>query len=361
MPIAPSAWVESPRPCAATLVDNGGMVLNVNEPTPQPRSHGDHHAESTPPTGQPSGPPGELPVAAGRDGRWVAVMSAFVAVSAVLAGCAAPVPPPAPEPPPPPPVAAPEPPPVAAPEPPAEAPAPAEPAPEVSAVPVQRLVSSALELLEAGNEEQASAELQRALQQDPNHRLAQNLLKQITSDPVALLGRESFAYRVQPGETLSRIAQRHLGDLYQFYILARYNDIKVPRQLAGGQVIRLPGKAPPPGAAPAQARTPPAAPAAAPVVPVAQPAAPPAATAAAPAAAPAVEPAREAPRADAPADRSQAILRATRAARAALARQDLAGAIRHWDTVLELDPGNNTARLERQKVRDLRDRLNRVK
>ncbi len=324
------------------------MVLNANEPILQPPSPdgspGDHHAAAAPP----------------RHGRrWLAVTAAFSVLSVLLAGCAAPVPAPAPAPPP---VVAP--PPAPAPvevAPPPEAPAPAEPVAETSNVPVQRLVLNALELLEAGNEEQASAELQRALQQDPNHRLAQSLLKQITSDPVALLGRESFPYRVQPGETLSRIAQRFLGDLYQFYALARYNDIKVPRQLAGGQVIRVPGKAPPPGAAPAPARS--AAPSPAPASPATQPPAAPAAPSAAPAAqaAPA-EPTREAaPKAAAPADRSQAILRATRAARAALARQDLVGAIRHWDTVLELDPDNNTAKLERQKVRDLRDRLNKVK
>ena len=337
------------------------MALNANESTPQPPSPhgspGDLHAAPMPPTGRLVASAEER---APRGARWTALTAAFTALSVLAAGCAAPVPAP---PPPPPPVVAPPPAPApveVAPAP--EPPPPAEPAVETSNVPVQRLVINALELLEAGNEEQASAELQRALQQDPNHRLAQSLLKQITSDPVALLGRESFPYRVQPGETLSRIAQRFLGDLYQFYILARYNDIKVPRQLAGGQVIRVPGKAPPPGAAPAPARPPaPSAP------PVAQPAAATGASAAAaaspaPAAAPApAEAPREAPKAAAPADRSQAILRATRAARAALARQDLAGAIRHWDTVLELDPDNNTAKLERQKVRDLRDRLNKVK
>ena len=52
---------------------------------------------------------------------------------------------------------------------------------------------AAADLLEAGNEEQAKAELQRVLASDPNNKLAQNLLKQISADPVATLGRESFA------------------------------------------------------------------------------------------------------------------------------------------------------------------------
>ena len=233
---------------------------------------------------------------------------------------------------------------------PAPAPAPVEPPPPptLSAAAVQKLVTGAIELLEAGNEDQASADLQRALQSDPNHRLAQQLLKQISADPLATLGRESFIYRVQPGETLSRIAQRFLGDVHQFYILARYNDIKVPRQLAGGQVIRVPGKAPPAGSlAPATgAAARPAAPAAsapAAVVPVVQTRAP----------APVVDTAER--------DKAQAVLRLTRAARAAFAKQDLTTAIKNWDQVLELDPNNNTAKLERQKALDLKERLGKVK
>jgi LysM repeat protein len=202
-------------------------------------------------------------------------------------------------------------------------------------------------MLELGQEEQATVELQRALQIEPNHRLSQSLLRQITVDPVAALGRESFPYRVQPGETLSRISQRFLGDVYQFYLLARYNDLKVPRQLAGGQLLRIPGKAPPPDPAPATGSAPAvASPAAVPtpsVVPAAvSPATPP-------------DPGR------AERERRDRITRATRDARAAFARQDLATAIREWDRVLELEPDNATARLERQRAVDLQERLRRVR
>ncbi len=220
------------------------------------------------------------------------------------------------------------------------------PAPLVPMTPqaIQKAVASAIELLEAGNEDQATAELQRVLQAEPNHRLAQSLMRQIKDDPVAVLGRESFSYRVQPGESLSRIAGRFLNDVHQFYILARYNDIKVPRQLAGGQMIRVPGKAPPPSAAPP--------------APVAQPKAAPApAPAASPA--PAPEPAA-APALDAKA-KADAITRHTRAARSAFAKQDLNGAIRAWDAVLEIDPDNRTAQLERQKAVDLKEKLTKVK
>ena len=220
--------------------------------------------------------------------------------------------------------------------------------PTVTAVQAaQRMVATAIELLEAGNEDQATAELQRALQSDPGNKLAPHLLRQISADPVGLLGRESFVYRVAAGESLSRIAQRFLGDVHLFYALARYNDLKVPKQLAGGQLIRIPGKAPAPTAAapaPAPAATP--TPAPAPVV----------------VQTPSVVPVYVPSAADkAEAEKAAAITRATRAARSAFARQDLTTAIKNWDTVLELDPNNSTARLERQKALDLKERLTKVK
>lgn len=203
-----------------------------------------------------------------------------------------------------------------------------------------------VEFLEQGQEELAIGELQRVLKQEPNHRLANSLMRQILEDPQTLLGRESFTYRVQPGESLSKIAARFLGDIYLFYGLARYNNIKVPRQLQGGQQIKVPGKAPPPSALPAPPPPPPApepSPAPAPL--------PAPAPAPMPAPAPQVDPERE---------RNAAIARHTRAARAAFAKQDLDGAIANWDRVLELDPNNATAKLERQRAVDLKERLKKV-
>ena len=66
------------------------------------------------------------------------------------------------------------------------------------------------------------------------NRLALSLSRQMTVDPVTTLGRESFAYTVRPGDTLAVLAQRQLGDAYLFYLLARYNDIKVPKLTNAG-------------------------------------------------------------------------------------------------------------------------------
>jgi tetratricopeptide (TPR) repeat protein len=249
----------------------------------------------------------------------------------------------------------------------------------------QRGALTAVDLLEAGNEAQAVAELQRALAVDPNNRLAQNLSRQIGADPVALLGRESFAYTLQPNETLSRIAERYLHDVYAFYILARYNNIKVPRQVAGGQVIRVPSKggqpppvapapAPPVAASPAPAAPPPATTAPAPAAP------PPAAAPGEPAmrSAEAAERAGDLDRAlteyeraasltqaDAPQRaeqvRQKLVARHTAGARSALAKQDLDTSIRQWNRVLELDPGNQTARLERQRALALKAKVDTLK
>lgn len=264
----------------------------------------------------------------------LALASVTVAVAGWMAGCA--TPPPAETKPAPAPAAAPATPPPAA-EPPAP---PAEPAPAgpVSAQAAQRLALSATEMLEVGHEEQALAEIQRALQADPSNRLAQSLLKQIQTDPQVLLGREYFSYRVQPGESLSRIAGRFLNDVHLFYALARYNDIKVPRQLQGGQMIKVPGKAPPPTAAPA----PPAA-----AVPAPPPPPPPAVAPPAPAPAPAPA---AAPRPPAPSSAEVIIAQEYRRGLALMAQQKPAEAIEAFDQVLERDPAHANAKLKRAQA-----------
>ena len=268
-----------------------------------------------------------------------------------------------------------------APEPVKVEPPPAPPAPPPPSTPqqAQKLAIAAADLLEIGNEEQAKAELQRVLAGDPNNKLAQNLLRQITADPVVALGRESFAYTVRPSETLSRIAGRFLGDIYAFYILARYNDIKIPRQVSGGQVIRIPGKAPPPGTLDAEPRRPDKPAPAAPLPPSVPATAEPSAADKALTRAEAAEKRGEleraysdyraasggdlGPESQAKAEnlRRRLVQRYTMSARSAFAKQDLDGAIRHWDRVMQLDPSNDTARLEQQKALALKEKIKSLK
>ena len=96
-----------------------------------------------------------------------------------------------------------------------------------------------------GDETAARATLDRALALDPANDLAKKLAEQIRADAQKELGAVFFRYTVQRDDTLSKLAQQHLGDRYRFYILAKYNEIANPSRLAAGQVIKIPGREPP--------------------------------------------------------------------------------------------------------------------
>lgn len=102
-------------------------------------------------------------------------------------------------------------------------------------------VRVAIELLGEGDARRAEAELEAALEEQPSLRSAARLLEQINGDPAQLLGGGTArAYTVRPGETMSEIAQRFLGDSLLFYALARYNDLDAPNQLSAGQTLMIP-------------------------------------------------------------------------------------------------------------------------
>lgn len=288
----------------------------------------------------------------------------------VFAGCATPPPAPAPAPAPPPVVVAPEPP----------KPAP-PPVPEISPAQAkaqaQKLALDSITLLQNGDEPGASRLLEQALTLDPANDLAKKLMDQIKADPQKELGTVFFRYTVQRDDSLSKIAQQFMGDRFKFHILAKYNDIANPSRLAAGQVIKVPGRAPPPGTAPPR-----------PAPPVAE--VPDEATKAAAieAATPhnasmtlmqqgvdmqkggniegAYDAFREASLRD-PANRDaalqrdamrqQLVRRYEREATQAFQRQNLDEAIGKWDRVLALEPGNQKAKLERERAIDLRKKL----
>ncbi len=316
-------------------------------------------------------------------------VSCFVCL-ALAAGCATPPPAPAPAPVP------------------VEAPAPAPPPPPPPPPPVTPATikeaqiiaeKSVIPLLEQGKEEQARGELARALEKDPANKLSLSLLRQLNDDPIALLGRESFNYTVRSNDSLSSIAAVYLKDRYLFYALARYNSIAVPRLLASGQSIRVPGKA-----GTVQPKPRPAEVASSPVAPASEPAAPPPAPAPTstptpapiptpaptpPPAAPAPTPGEQAMRAGAAAEKAKDFSRAlidyqsaadqdepgaaakvatvktrlvaeySRTARVARANQNLDAALIAWDRALSLDPANEAARNERAEVVALKTKLER--
>ena len=295
----------------------------------------------------------------------------------LVAGCATPPPAPvAPAPVAPPPVVV------------AEAPKPAAPVvpeltPAQAKTQAQRLAIETIDLLQNGDEAGARAKLEQAQALDASNDLARKLMDQIKADPQKELGAVSFRYTVQRDDSISKLAQQYLGDRFRFYILARYNDIQNPSKLAAGQVIKIPGKAPPTGAVPAAAAR---APAPAPVAADAPDEAIKLASVdnATPRNASsslmqqgldmqragnlegAYDAFRDAAQRD-PGNRDAVLQRdATRAqlarryerdATQAFQRQNLDEAIAKWDRVLALEPGNQKAKLERERAIDLRKRM----
>ena len=250
------------------------------------------------------------------------------------------------------------------------------PAPELSPAAAkaqaQKLALEAVDQLQNGDEQAARATLERAAQLDAGNDLARKLSDQIRADAQRELGPVYFRYTVQKDDTLSKLAQQFLGDRFRFYILAKYNDIANPSRLAAGQVIRVPGRAPPPAAA--------AAPPVDPAPTVAAP--PPPESKPRDDVADALKKVAELERAgnleaayfaytdlaqrypgSAEAAKRRDASRATflrqldREATTAFQRQNLDLAIAKWDRMLEIDPGNKKARLERERALDLKRRL----
>lgn len=99
----------------------------------------------------------------------------------------------------------------------------------------------AVDLLGQGQVGQARAELAVLAAEQPGNATARSLLEQIDQDPKVLLGEKNFTYVVKPGETMTVLAQRFLGDPMKFYALARYNGIAAPATMEVGQSLLIPG------------------------------------------------------------------------------------------------------------------------
>ncbi len=125
----------------------------------------------------------------------------------------------------------------------AEASASAEPSRSDDATPVRSL-NAILADLQGGDYAKGEQVLAGYLERHPEDAVARAVMRQLKADPEAVLGRASYRYVVQPGDSYSALAARHLGDAGLFLILARYNGSTDPSDLRVGQALRLPGEGP---------------------------------------------------------------------------------------------------------------------
>lgn len=212
-----------------------------------------------------------------------------------------------------------------------------------------KILQQARVLLNDGEEDKARAELDCVQQLEPENKQLVCLQRGLNVDLSSAQAGDSTPYTVRSGETLGSIAQRFLGDSCEFYMLARFNKIKTPKQLPVGQTIRLPGRInvavpPPPPPPPATTETRAKPPQAAPKPPEPPP---PAEVVKKP------EPSPEARRAE--------VERLYRRGVDEYRRQNLAAAINAYDAVLAIDPNHGGARFGRQQAVELQEKLRNIK
>ncbi len=131
-----------------------------------------------------------------------------------------------------------------------------EPEPEIltaeEGLTPQERFRKVLTLLESGQAPQARAEIIAYLEDRPRSQTVRGLLRQIDTPIEEYFPSESFTVVLEAGESLSTLANKYLGAVYEFFALARYNNIEVPRNTRIGQTIRIPAT---PGALAAHAGT----------------------------------------------------------------------------------------------------------
>ncbi len=102
-----------------------------------------------------------------------------------------------------------------------------------------RLVD-AMDHLQYGRFEKAAAMIETLREGSPGSPTLALLARQLEAPPAELLPGPYRTIEVQPGDTLSQIAVRELGNPLLFVALARLNGIDVPRTLSVGAELRVP-------------------------------------------------------------------------------------------------------------------------
>lgn len=104
----------------------------------------------------------------------------------------------------------------------------------------QQRIERAIKHLEKGEAGQAKAELEAYLAAIPNSKVAQDLVRQIDTPANEYFPTDSRDITLAAGDSFSVLAQKYLGSYYQFYALAKYNGVAVPRDVSAGRKIRIP-------------------------------------------------------------------------------------------------------------------------
>ncbi len=111
-------------------------------------------------------------------------------------------------------------------------------------------VDAIADLLHEGKHKEARKRLDAALKRDPTNPSLMLLKQAVTGDARVDLGPANFPYVVQRGDTMTKLAERFLGNRLKAYQLARYNGIDRPNALEAGTVLRIPGQPPRPAPTP---------------------------------------------------------------------------------------------------------------
>lgn len=110
-------------------------------------------------------------------------------------------------------------------------------------VPLATDLKSVIELMQNGEARLASDSLEALIADTSNSQVMESLLLQLQTDSKERFGDDFYEVTVRAGDTLSVLAGQHLGDPLQFYALAHYNDIAIPRLLEVGQQLKVPTQA----------------------------------------------------------------------------------------------------------------------
>lgn len=105
--------------------------------------------------------------------------------------------------------------------------------------PKQRM-TKALDALDKGQTQVAYAELQEYLVTFPNSPRANKLVNQIKTPISDFYPEDFFSIELESGQSLSTLSKKYLGSPWEFYALAKYNDIAVPNKVNIGDEIKIP-------------------------------------------------------------------------------------------------------------------------